>query len=120
VTHTPTIHDPTREVSSTDRVVTTLLMIGLALLVPVAGFMGLLTSMASDPCGSSTSCNTGLIGLGVIISTVSVAVAFLVALVWAIVRWRSGRTTWWVPLVALVAGAALWLLGAVITFSAVG
>jgi uncharacterized BrkB/YihY/UPF0761 family membrane protein len=108
------------ETSSRERVVTVLLMVGLAVLVPVAGVMGLLTSMASDPCGSSASCNTGQIALGVVISTVSVAVAFVVALVWVIIRWRARRATWWVPLVALAAGATCWALGAVITFTAVG
>lgn len=116
-----TTHDaqPTRT-STGERVTTVVLMVGLAVLVPVAGVMGLLTSMASDPCGSSTECDTALIGVGVLTSALSVAAAFLVALVWVVLRWRARRTTWWVPLVALAAGAALWALGAVITFTAVG
>lgn len=109
-----------RQTSTVERGATVLLMIGLAVLVPVAGVMGLLTSMASDSCGSSTVCNTGQIALGVVISAVSVAAAFLVALVWVVIRWRSRRTTWWVPLVAVTAGGIVWGLGAVITFTAVG
>jgi hypothetical protein len=115
-----TYDDLPRQTSTVERAVTLLLMVGLAVLVPIAGFMGLLTSMASDGCMSDNPCNSDLIGLGVAVSALSPAVVFLVALVWVIKRWRARRTTWWVPLVALAGGAALWALGAVITFSAVG
>ena len=115
-----TYDDLPRQTSTVERGATILLMIVLAVLVPVGGLMGLLTSMASDPCGSSTSCDTGQIAVGVVISAVSVAVAFVVALVWVVIRWRARRTTWWVPLVALAVGAAFWALGAVVTFTAVG
>ena len=111
---------PPRTVSTADRVVTVVLMLALAVLVPVAGVLGLLTVMASDSCGSSTECNTGMIGFGVIFSTLAPAVVFLVALVWVAVRWRRDRPTWWLPLVAAVVGAAGWVLGAAITFAAVG
>ena len=95
------------------------LMVGLGLLVPVAGFLGLMTSMASDGCTVST-CNSTVIGLGMAVSASSTLVFFLVSLVWVIVRWVRGRTTWWVPLVALVAAAVLWVVGLVITASGVG
>ncbi|MDR7253498.1 hypothetical protein J2X46_002488 [Nocardioides sp. BE266] len=106
-------------VSPVDRVVTVLLLIGLALLVPIAGFMGLLTAMASDGCGVST-CNDTLMTLGVGTSAISPVVVGVGALVWVIVRWVRGLSTWWVPLVAVLLGAGLWALGAVLTFSAVG
>lgn len=48
--------DQRKPVSPADRVVTVVLLIGLALLVPIAGFLGLMTAMASDGCGVST-CN---------------------------------------------------------------
>lgn len=117
----PTTYDDLpRQTSTIERAVTILLMIGLGVLVPIAGFMGLLTSMASDGCMGGNKCNSGQLGLGVAVSALSPAAVFLVALVWVIRRWGARRTTWWVPLVALAAGAALWALGALITFTAVG
>jgi hypothetical protein len=47
-------------------------------------------------------------------------VVFLVALVLVVVRFVRRLPAWWVPLVALAAGAGLWILGAVIAASAVG
>ena len=106
-------------VSPVDRVVTVLLLVGLAILVPIAGFMGLLTAMASDGCGAS-ACNDSPMGLGVATSAISPVVVGVAAFVWVVVRWVRGRSTWWVPLVAVVVGAGLWALGALLTFSAVG
>lgn len=106
-------------VSPVDRVATVLLLVGLAVLVPIAGFMGLLTSMASDGC-MANACNADLMSVGVFTSALSPAVVFLVALAWVVRRWRRARSTWWIPLVAVVAGAVVWFGGALITFSAVG
>lgn len=108
-----------RTVSPADRVVTVLLMVGLAVLVFIGSVFGLLTAMASDGC-TDDSCNTTLIGVGVITSAGAPVVAFLVALVWLIVRWARGRRTWWVPLAGLALGVAGWFAGALVTFSAVG
>ena len=114
-----TYADEARAVSPADRVVTVLLLVGLAVLVPIAGFMGLLTSMASDGCAAN-ACNADLMSVGIFTSALSPAVVFLVALAVVVKRWRRGRPTWWIPLVAVVAGAVVWFGGALITFSAVG
>jgi hypothetical protein len=108
------------EIGTLDRVVTVMLLVCLAVLAPVAGFMGLLTAMASDGCGSATACNDTMIGVGVFTSAGAPIVVALVALVWVIVRWVRGRSTWWIPFVAVLVGAAGWAIGAFITFSAVG
>jgi len=50
----------------------------------------------------------------------SPVVVFPVALAWVVKRWRRDRSTWWIPLVAVVAGVVVWFGGALITFSAVG
>jgi hypothetical protein len=111
--------DPPR-VSPVDRVLTVLLLVGLAVLVPIAGFLGLLTSMASDGCIGGNPCNTALMTVGIFTSALSPVVVGLGALGWVIVRWVRGRSTWWVPLVAVVVGALLWIAGALVTASGVG
>ena len=118
-TTAPAAYAPRREVGTLDRVATVVLLLGLLVLVPVASLMGMLTAMASDSCTPST-CNDALLGAGVITSAASPVVAGFAALVWVVVRWSRGRPTWWVPLVALPAGAAGWLLGALVTTAAVG
>ena len=107
---------PTR---SSDRVVTVLLLVGFLVLVPIAVVMGLLLAMASDSCGVNT-CNETLIGVGIVVAAGAPVVAFLVTLVWVIVRWVRGRTTWWVPLLGALLGALGWGLGAVLAFTSVG
>lgn len=57
--------------------------------------------------------------LGVGTSAISPAVVGVAALVWVIVRWVRGRSTWWVPLVAVLVGAGLWALGAALTLAGV-
>lgn len=111
--------DPPRQVSPLDRVVTVVLMVLLALALPLAGFLGLMTAMASDGCGASSSCNGTLMTMGVMVSAGAFLVVGLAALVWVIARWVRGRSTWWVPLVAALAAAAVWVLGALLTLSGV-
>lgn len=107
---------PTR---SGDRVATVLLMVGFLVVVPIAVVMGLLLAMASDSCGVNT-CNETLIGVGIVVSAGAPVVAFLVTLVWVVVRWVRRRTTWWVPLVGALLGAVAWGVGAALAFTSVG
>lgn len=118
MTHPAPQADPPR-ISPVDRVLTVLLLVGLAVLVPIAGFMGLLTSMASDGCMANT-CNGAMMTVGISTSALSPVVVGLGALAWVIVRWARGRSTWWVPLVAVVVGALLWIAGALVTAASVG
>ena len=112
--------DLPRRTSSLERAVTILLMVVLAALVPLASFFGLFFGMASDGCVGDNPCDSDRIGLGVSMSAASPPVVFVAALVWVGVRWVRRRTTWWVPLVALVVGVALWVLGGYLAVSAVG
>ncbi|WP_457208677.1 hypothetical protein [Nocardioides sp. P5_C9_2] len=112
--------DLPRRTSSVERAVTALLMVGLAVLVPIASFLGLFFMMVSDGCTGDAPCREGQIGLGVLVAVGSPVVVFLVALAAVVTRVVRGRSAWWVPLVALVVGAVLWGLGAVIAASAVG
>ncbi|KRF07585.1 hypothetical protein ASG88_01775 [Nocardioides sp. Soil777] len=109
-----------RQTSTVERAVTALLMVGLAVLVPIASFLGLFLGMVSDGCTGDTACNGDQIALGVLVSAGSPVVVFIVALVVVVVRVVRRLPAWWVPLVALAAGAGLWVLGAVVAASAVG
>lgn len=108
-----------RRASARDRTATVLLMVAFVVLVPILSLTGLLLVMASDGCGV-TPCRESLIGTGVVVATGAPVLVFLVALGWTMVRWRRGRSTWWVPLLGVAFGAALWGGGAAITFSGVG
>ena len=103
-----------RDVPVADRVVTALLMVGLVVLVPIASFLGLLFSMASDGCVGDAPCSSGQIMSGVLVAAASPVLTYLVALVVVVLRVRARRRTWWVPVLALVVGAGLWFLGGVI------
>lgn len=105
--------------SARGRLATVLLMVGFLVLVPILSLMGLLLVMTSDSCGVNT-CSTGLIVTGVAVAVGAPVLAFLVTLAWTVVRWRRGRSTWWLPLVGVAVGAALWGVGAALAFSAVG
>ena len=105
---------PARAVPVADRVVTALLMVGLAVLVPIASFLGMLFSMASDGCIGDAPCSSGQIMSGVLVAAASPVLTYLVALVVVVLRVRARRRTWWVPLLALFVGAGLWILGGVI------
>lgn len=118
---TPASYDDLpRQTSTVERVVTALLMLGLGLLALMASFLGLLFSMASDGCVGDTPCDGGRLGLGVLVAAGSPVVVFLAALVVVIRRVARRLPAWWVPLAALGVGAALWALGGVIAFTAVG
>jgi uncharacterized BrkB/YihY/UPF0761 family membrane protein len=116
-----TSHDDLpRQTSVVERSVTVLLLVCLAALVPIASFFGLFFGMASDGCVGDNPCDSDQLGTGVGLAAMSPIGVLLVALVWVFRRWRARRTTWWVPLVALAAGVALWMLGGIIAFTAVG
>ncbi len=120
MTQPATYDDLPRQTSTVERVLTVLLMVGLALLVPVASFSGLFFAMVSDGCTGDTECNGTQIGAGVLVALLSPVLVFVVALVVVVVRIVRRLPAWWVPLVALAVGAGLWILGAVIAASAVG
>ena len=115
-----TYDDLPRQTSSVERVVTVLLMLALAVLVPLASFFGLFFGMASDGCIGDNPCRGSQLTAGVVVSAGSPWVVYLVAVAVVIVRWVRRRRTWWVPLAALVAGAVIWVLGGFLAVSAVG
>ena len=108
------------QTSTVERAVTVLLMVGLAVLVPLASFFGLFFGMASDGCIGNARCSSEQITVGIAISAGSPWIVYLVALGVVIVRWVRRRRTWWVPISALAVGAALWALGGFVAVSGVG
>ncbi|NYE35014.1 hypothetical protein F4692_000118 [Nocardioides cavernae] len=104
----PEAYDRSR---TADRTVTVVEMLALALLVPFASIFGLFFGMASDGCIGSVQCSSEQITVGLGIAAVSPWVVYVAALVVVVVRWVRRRSTWWVPLAALVVGAALWAIG---------
>jgi hypothetical protein len=103
-----------RQTSTADRTVTVLLMIGLGILVPIVAFLGLLFGMVSDGCGGDAACDGDQIGLGILIASGSPIVVFIAALSVVVKRFRRRLPTWWVPLVALAAGAVLFIIGGIV------
>jgi uncharacterized BrkB/YihY/UPF0761 family membrane protein len=82
----------------------------------VAAFMGFFLVFASDSCGSGNVCSSGQIALGVAIATVGQVLVVVAGLWWTIHRLRRDRPAWWVPLLGVVAVAAVLLLGAWVAF----
>lgn len=79
-----------------------------------ASFLGLMLVMASDSCGTSSDCSTGLIGVGVLIAVSAPWVCWVPALIVAIVRQTRRRLTWWLPVLAAVAYVPLVVLAFVV------
>ena len=100
------------QTSTVERVVTVLLMLALAVLVPIASFFGLFFGVVSDACGDGGVCITMQNTVGLVVSAGSPWLVYLGALGVVIVRWVRRRPTWWVPVAALVVGAAIWFVGA--------
>ena len=64
--------------------------------------------------GSGTQVAGPAAARAVPVAGVSPVLTYLVALVVVVLRVRARRRTWWVPVLALVVGAGLWVLGGVI------
>ncbi|WP_107767651.1 hypothetical protein [Nocardioides terrigena] len=112
--------DLPRQTSTVERAVTALLMVGLAVLVPIASFFGIFFGVGYDGCVGDNPCDTGRLALGSAVGAVSPPVVFLATLVWVMVRIARRRSAWWVPLVGLAVGTAIWVLGAILASSALG
>ncbi|WP_297738286.1 hypothetical protein [Nocardioides sp.] len=108
-----------RQPTSSDRVVAIVLLVGLGLISPVISFAALMLAMASDSCGSSSVCDEGGIVGGAALAAVAPWAALVGAIIVVIVRSRRGRSVWWVPIVGALVGAAIFVLGAFVTFNSV-
>lgn len=84
--------------SSGGRAATIVLLVLQAGSVLVFGGFGLFIAFISDSCGSSSTCDTNRIALGMMTPLAVSVVLFVVSLVHAIARMRGGRSAWWVPI----------------------
>jgi hypothetical protein len=107
------------EVRSTpgwDRPVGVLLMVLFALGCAVASFLGVMLVFVSDSC-SDTTCNTGLIAGGMVVTGLVPWGCFVAALVACIVRVARRNRIWWVPLLGILAGVVAAVAGIAIAFA---
>ena len=88
--------------------------------MPIASFFGIFFGVGYDGCVGDNPCDTGRLALGSAVGAVSPPVVFLATLVWVMVRIARRRSAWWVPLVGLAVGTAVWVLGAFLAASALG
>ena len=63
----------------------------------VFGAFGLFIAFVSDSCGSSTTCNTNLIAVGMLTPFAVAVLFFVISLVHTIKRIRANKPAWWVP-----------------------
>jgi len=98
---------PTRERNVADLVVTILGLAITAVLGLGASFLGLMLVMASDSCGASSTCDTELIALGVLLAVAAPWIGWIPAVVAVVVRQRRRLLTWWIPLASGLAYAPL-------------
>jgi hypothetical protein len=97
-----------------DAVITSILLGLLGVLTFAVSVFGALLAMASDPCGGSVSCNSELIGLGVLVAMalpwLLLTATVVVAIVFLVKRWIA----FWVPLAGAPLVVASWFIGALI------
>lgn len=77
----------------------------------MVSYLGLFIAFASDSCGASSTCNEGLITLGMVTPLAVVALCFVLSLFFTIRRLQAGRMAWWVPLVFTVLSVSGLVLG---------
>jgi hypothetical protein len=101
-----------------DVVVTSILLVLLALLSFFVSVFGAFLAMASDPCGA-VECDTGLIGLGVLAAMILPWVVLIATVVGAVILIVVRRLSFWVPLVGTPLVIASWFVGAAIASAGV-
>ena len=102
-----------------DIVATVVLLVLLCLAGAASSFLGLFLVMASDSCGSASTCNEGGIVLGTAVAVVAPWLAIVSMGVWAVVRLVRRKLAWWVVLLAIPAWAGIFALGFLIVFTSV-
>lgn len=90
-------------------------VIGSAVLGIAAATMALFLVMASDGCGED--CSTETIAAGVGFGVVAPVVAWILGVIWVIVRRRRDKKAWWVPVLVILSYVPLLGIAAAIVFA---
>lgn len=96
-------------------VLVVLLLVVAAVLVVFAPFL----AFASDSCGSSVECNTGQLGVGILIAFVGPVIVALLSIAATIVLLVLRRLAFWAPITGMVLSVVIWGFGAALVFSSV-
>ena len=98
------------EPSTTGRVVAIVLLFG---------GVGLFIAFVSDSCGSSSTCDTDRIAIGMMIPLGVSVLFFVISLVQVIRRVRADKSAWWVPILWTVLSASGIIIGFAVAASGV-
>lgn len=101
-----------------DLALTIVLLVLLPLAALACSYAGFFLAFASDACGSTT-CDFGIMNVGLWFAVIAPWVVLLLAVVASIVRLVRHRVTFWVPLVGIVAMVATWFVAAAIVSAGV-
>jgi hypothetical protein len=116
----PTVLSRNPRTRATWDIIVTVVLLVLGLGIALLGsFLGLMLAFVSDSCGSSTTCDTNQIGLGITVAAIGVWPPMLIAIVLSIVFLVVRLRAFWIPIVAIVLMAAVWAIGLSITLSAI-
>ncbi|WP_431198012.1 hypothetical protein [Leifsonia xyli] len=102
-----------------DLVTTIVLVVLAAIIAAVLTFAAFFLVFASDPCGASTVCDTGRMGVGFFIALLGPAAVTLVTVIVAVVLLVVRRRAFWVPIVCILLAAGVWVGGAALVVSGV-
>lgn len=110
---------PARPSKLWDVITTTVLLVVGLVVAAILTFFAVFLVFASDPCGSSTPCDTGRMGVGFFVALLGPGAVTLVAIVAAIVLLVRRRIAFWVPLAGIVLAIGVWIGGAALVISGV-
>jgi hypothetical protein len=111
-------YESIREPKPWDRAATIALLVPLALLAMQTSYSGMIAATTAAPCGAG--CSAPMLTAGMLLTTFSPMLLFIVAMFFGIRGILRRRHTFWIPLAAIIAVALLWFLGAGLTAIARG
>ncbi|MGO4301467.1 hypothetical protein [Leifsonia sp. RAF41] len=110
---------PRRPVIVWDLVTSIVLLVVAIVVAAGQTFAAAFLVFASDPCGGSTVCDTGRMGVGFFVALLSPGTVTLVAVIATIVLLVKRRISFWVPIVGILLAIGGWAGGAALVISGV-
>jgi hypothetical protein len=100
--------------------VTTIVLLAVEALIAAAlTFGSFFLVFASDPCGASTVCDTGRMGVGFFIALLGPGAVTVIAVIVAVILLVLRRIAFWVPIVGILLAVGVWVGGAALVVSGV-